>query len=39
MNILNTNGPNIKPCGIPQEISDHLLLEEPNLVLCFLKPR
>ena len=37
MNILNNNGPNIEPCGIPQQISDHLLCEKPTLVLCFLK--
>ena len=30
MNILNNSGPNI---------SDHLLYEEPTLVLCFLKLR
>ena len=23
--------------GIPRQISDHLLYEEPTLVLCFLK--
>ena len=39
MNILNKSGPNIEPCGIPRQISDHLLYEEPTLVLCFLKLR
>ena len=24
-NILNNNRPNIEPCGIPRQISDHLL--------------
>ena len=38
MNIWNNNGPNIKPYGIPRQISDQLLYEEPSLVLCFLKP-
>ena len=37
MNISNNNESNIEPCGIPQQISCHLLYEEPNLVLCFLK--
>ena len=37
MNIVNNNGPNIEPCGIPRQISDHLLYEEPTLLLCFLK--
>ena len=32
MNILNINGPNIEPCGIPWQISNHLLYEEPT---CF----
>ena len=39
INILNSSGPNIEPCGIPQQISDHLLYEEAALVLCFLKLR
>ena len=39
MNILNSSGPNIEPCGIPQQISDHLLYGEPTKVLCFLKRR
>ena len=39
MNILNNIGPNIEPWGIRQQISDHLLYEEPTLVLCFLKLR
>ena len=39
MNILDNHGPNIEPCGIPQQISDHFLYEEPTLVLCFLKLR
>ena len=34
INILNKNGPNIEPCGIPRQI---LLFEEPTLVLCFFK--
>ena len=37
MNILNNSGPDIEPCGVPQQISDHLLYEEPTLVLWFLK--
>ena len=39
MNILNNIGPNIEPWGIPQQISDHLLYEEPTLVLCFFELR
>ena len=39
MNILNNSGLNIEPWGIPRQISDHLLYEEPTLVLCFLKLR
>ena len=39
INILNNSGPNIEPWGIPRQISDHLLHEEPTLVLCFLKLR
>ena len=39
MNTLNNSGPNIEPWGIPWQISDHLLYEEPTLVLCFLKLR
>ena len=39
MHVLNNNGPNIEPCGIPRQISDHLLYEAPNLVLCFFKIR
>ena len=38
-NILNSNGPNIEPYGIPRQISDYLQYEEPMLVLCFLKLR
>ena len=34
MNILNNSSPNIEPWG--RQISDHLLYEEPTLVLCFL---
>ena len=30
MNILNNDGPNIEPCGIPRQISDFLLYEEPT---------
>ena len=37
INISNNNGPNVEPCGIPRQISDHLLYEEPTLVLCFFK--
>ena len=37
MNILNNNRPNIEPCFISQQISDHLLYEVPTLVLCFFK--
>ena len=37
MNILNNNGLNIEPCGILRQISDHLLYEEPALVLWFFK--
>ena len=42
INILNNllnNGPDIEPCGIPPQILDHLLCEEPTLVLCFFKLR
>ena len=39
MNILNNSGPNIEPCGITWQISDHLLYEEPILVIYFLKLR
>ena len=39
INILNNSGPNREPCGIAQEISDHLLYEKPTLGLCFLKLR
>ena len=39
MNILNNSGPNREPCGIAQQISDHVLYEEPTLGLCFLKLR
>ena len=39
MNILNNSGPNIEPCGITRQISDHLLYEEPILVIYFLKLR
>ena len=39
MNTLNHNGSNIEPCGIPQQNLDHLLYEEPILVLCFLELR
>ena len=39
MNILNNNRHNIEPFGIPQQISDHLLYQEPTLVLHFLKLR
>ena len=35
MNILNNNRHNTEICGIPQKISDHLLYEEPTLVLWF----
>ena len=30
MNILNNSGLNVEPCGIPWQISDHLLYEEPT---------
>ena len=36
MNILNNSGTNIEPSGVPRQISDHLLYEEPTLVLRFL---
>ena len=39
MNISNIRGPNIEPSGIPWEISDHVLYEEPTLILYFLKLR
>ena len=39
INILNKSGPNIEPCGIPRETSDHFLYKEPIAVLCFLKLR
>ena len=39
MNTLKNSGPNIEPWGIPQQISDHLLYEEPTFVLCLLKLR
>ena len=39
INILNNNGPNVEPCDTPRQISDHLLYEEPTLVLCFFKLR
>ena len=39
MNILNNNGPNIEPCDIRPQISDHLLYEKLTLVLCFLKTK
>ena len=39
INILNNSGLNIEPWGIPRQILDHLLYEEPTLVLCFLKLR
>ena len=32
MKIVNNNGPNIEPWGNPQQISDHLLYEEPTLI-------
>ena len=31
MNILNNNEPDIEPCGIPWQISDHLIYEEPTI--------
>ena len=37
MNILNNSRLTIEPCGIPWQISDHLLYEEPTLVLWFFK--
>ena len=37
MNILNNRGSNFEPWGIPRQISDYLLYEEPALVLCFLR--
>ena len=39
MNILNNSGSNIEPWDIPRQIKDHLLYEEPTLVLCLLKLR
>ena len=39
MTILNNSGPNTEPWGISRQISDHLLYEEPTLVICFLKRR
>ena len=39
MNMLNNSGPNIEPWGVSQQVSDHLLYEEPSLVLCFRKLR
>ena len=39
MNTLNNSGPNIEAWGIPQQITDHLLYEEPTLVLSLLKLR
>ena len=39
MNILNNSGPNIEPWGVPQQISDHSLYEEPTLVLCFIQTK
>ena len=39
MNILNNSGLNVELCGIPWQILDHLLYDEPTLFLCFLKPR
>ena len=32
MNILSNKRPNIEPCGIPQQTSDHLLREGPTEV-------
>ena len=37
MDIWNNSGPNLEPCVIPWQISDHLLYEEPTLVLYFLE--
>ena len=37
MNILNNNWSNIEPCGIPRQISDHLLYEKPTLVLYIFE--
>ena len=37
MNMLNNNGSNIKPCGVPRQTSDYLLYEELTLILRFLK--
>ena len=34
MNILHNSGPNIDPWGIPRQISDHLLYEEP-IAICL----
>ena len=35
MNILNNSSLNIEPWGIPRQISNHLLYEEPTLVLLL----
>ena len=37
MNIKNNNGPNIEACSISRQISDHLLYEEPTLVIFVFK--
>ena len=39
MDIWNNSGPNIEPCVIPWQISDHLLYEEPTLVLYFVESK
>ena len=39
ISLMSKSGPNIEPWGIPQQISDHVLFEEPTLVLCFLRLR
>ena len=37
MKILNNNGPNIEPCGIPQQIPDYLIYEEISFMLFQTK--
>ena len=37
MNTLNNSMLNNEPCGIPRHFSNHLLYEEPFLVLWFFK--
>ena len=37
MNILSNKRPNIEPCGIPRQISEHLQHEETTIVLSSIK--